>query len=91
MLSDRNQMLLLLLLLLLLHLLYYLLLHLLLLPSNACCLSLQSDDSGTPIKVVRGREADPAELSSVMERAEHYQDRRDASQSTMQTVSQLIT
>eukprot|EP00775_Hariotina_reticulata_P001456 gene1456-1798_t len=49
-----------------------------------------ADDSGSPIKVVRGREADPAELSNVMERAEHYQDRRETNQSTMQTTEKFL-
>ncbi|WIA21940.1 hypothetical protein OEZ85_004306 [Tetradesmus obliquus] len=50
-----------------------------------------ADDSGTQIKVVRGREASPSELSSVLEQQQEYNERRDGPHSTMQTVSQIIT
>lgn len=53
---------------------------------------LQADDSGCPIKVVRGREALPSELGTVLEVAQEYNEQREGvKHSTMQTVSQIIT
>lgn len=53
---------------------------------------LQADDSGCSIKVVRGREALPSELGTVLEVAQEYNEQREGvKHSTMQTVSQIIT
>lgn len=41
--------------------------------------------------MVRGREACPSELATVLEVAQEYTERRDGPHSTMQTVSQIIT
>lgn len=60
-------------------------------PMPVVSLHMQADDSGCPIKVERGREASPSELSSVLEVAQEYTERRDAPHSAMQTVSQIIT
>jgi hypothetical protein len=52
----------------------------------------QADDSGCPIKVVRGREALTSELGTVLEVAQEYNEQREGTKhSTMQTVSQIIT
>jgi hypothetical protein len=62
-----------------------------------CCavlvaVCLQADDSGVSIKVVRGREALPSELGTVLEVAQEYNEQREGvKHSTMQTVSQIIT
>eukprot|EP00878_Enallax_costatus_P010834 GHUV01011313.1.p1 GENE.GHUV01011313.1~~GHUV01011313.1.p1 ORF type:complete len:279 (+),score=46.83 GHUV01011313.1:448-1284(+) len=50
-----------------------------------------ADDSNCPVKVERGREAAPSELSTVLEVAQEYNERRDGPHSAMQTVSQIIT
>jgi hypothetical protein len=59
---------------------------------NICvCCAPQADDSGSQIKIVRGREASPSELATVLESQQEYNERRDGPHSTMQTVSQIIT
>lgn len=57
----------------------------------ACCLSAAQADDTAQVKMVRGREACPSELSTVLEAAQEYNERRDGPHSTMQTVSQIIT
>jgi hypothetical protein len=50
------------------------------------------DDTDCPIKVTRGREALPSELSTVLEVSQEYNEQREGvKHSTMQTVSQIIT
>jgi hypothetical protein len=56
----------------------------------SCCT--QADDTDCPIKVTRGREALPSELSTVLEVSQEYNEQREGvKHSTMQTVSQIIT
>lgn len=50
-----------------------------------------ADDSRTDVKVVRGREASPSELSTVLEVSQEYDEQRDMKHTAMQTVSQIIT